>query len=87
MLLNLINLPHHIGCTYKLCERGYPLLVFGLSDIFGQFYPIAFSIISYEQEQDFYRFFCTMADFCKQVGVSPVITHLVQDASGAFHFV
>ena len=82
MLLNVVNLPHHIDCTYKLCERGFPLLVFGLSDICGHFYPIAFAIISHEQEFDFYTFFVTLLEFCKLLAISPLITHLVQDACG-----
>ncbi len=32
MMMTIIDLPHHIDCTYKLCERGFPLLVFGISD-------------------------------------------------------
>jgi len=59
MFMKVINVPHHIDCTYKLCERGFPVLVFGISDIMGQFFPIAFSIISHEQEDDFTRFFQT----------------------------
>ena len=82
MLLNVVNLPHHIDCTYKLCERGFPLLVFGFSDICGYFYPIAFAIISHEQEFDFYTFFVTLSELCKLLGISPLITHLVQDACG-----
>ena len=53
MMMTIIDLPHHIDCTYKLCERGFPLLVFGISDISGQFFPIAFTILSHEQEDDF----------------------------------
>ena len=33
MFMKVINVPHHIDCTYKLCERGFPVLVFGISDI------------------------------------------------------
>ena len=83
MMMNLIDLPHHIDCTYKLCERGYPLLVFGVSDLVGQFFPIAFAIMSHEQELDFTQFFRTLLEFCKICGVSDKVAYLVQDACGA----
>ena len=83
MMMTIIDLPHHIDCTYKLCERGFPLLVFGISDISGQFFPIAFSILSHEQEDDFSTFFRTLLDFCRLLNLSPAINHLIQDACGA----
>ena len=83
MFMKVINVPHHIDCTYKLCERGFPVLVFGISDIMGQFFPIAFSIISHEQEDDFTRFFQTLITFCLELNISPAINYLMMDACGA----
>jgi len=69
MLMQIINIPHHIDCTYKLCERGFPLIVFGLSDLAGQFFPIAYAIVSHEQEGDFTLFFQTLLLLCQQLNI------------------
>jgi hypothetical protein len=83
MFMKIINVPHHIDCTYKLCERRFPLVVFGISDIMGQFFPIALSVISHEQEQDFTKFFQTLIGFCLELDISPTINYLMMDACGA----
>jgi hypothetical protein len=83
MFMKVINVPHHIDCTYKLCERGFPLLVFGISDIMGQFFPISFRIISHEQEEDFSKFFETLLSLCVELNISPSIKLLMMDACGA----
>jgi hypothetical protein len=57
--------------------------VFGLSDIAGHFFPIAFGIISREQEIDFITFFQTLLALCKELNIQPVIKYLMQDACGA----
>jgi hypothetical protein len=69
MLMQIINIPHHIDCTYKLCERGFPLIVFGLSDLAGQFFPIAYAIVSDEEEGDFTLFFQTLLLLCQQLNI------------------
>jgi hypothetical protein len=66
-----------------LCERGFPLIVFGLSDIAGQFFPIAFGIVSHEQESDFTTFYQTLFELCEQLGIVTKINYLIQDACGA----
>ncbi|CAF0870118.1 unnamed protein product [Brachionus calyciflorus] len=47
----------HLDCTYKVVKYGFPLIVFGASDIRRKFYPICFMITSNEQEKDFIYFF------------------------------
>ena len=50
----------HIDGTYKLLKNGFPLVVIGVSDIRGQFHPIAFCITSNEEEGDFTEFYLGM---------------------------
>jgi hypothetical protein len=76
-------MPYHIDCTYKLCERGFPLIVFGLSDLAGLFFPIAFAIVSHEQEGDFTLFFQTLLMLRQHMNIVPNINYLIQDACGA----
>jgi len=48
---------HHIDCTYKIFKQGFPLLVYGVTDMVGRFHPIAFMVTSHECEEDFYLFY------------------------------
>ena len=43
----------HIDGTYKLIQNRFPVMVFGVSDIAGEFHPIAYCITSHEKEEDF----------------------------------
>lgn len=54
-LLQNLNMEttYHFDCTYNLVKYGFPLIVFGVSDIRRKFYPICFMITSNEQECDF----------------------------------
>ena len=47
----------HIDGTYKLVRNGFPVIVFGISDLQGTFHPIAFCITSNEEEVDFTEFY------------------------------
>lgn len=47
----------HLDATYKLIKNGFPLIVFGVSDIQGSFHPIAFCVTSNEEASDFYEFY------------------------------
>jgi hypothetical protein len=62
---------YHIDCTYKICERGFPMLVFGLAVKSGQFFPIAVSIISHEQTMDFVKFYQTLSKICTHLKIKP----------------
>ena len=48
---------HHYDGTYKLSRNGFIVVVWGVTDIQGQFHPIAFALVSNEQESDFTDFF------------------------------
>ena len=40
----------HTDGTYKITSHGYPLVIYGITDIQGKFHPIVFMIKSNEQE-------------------------------------
>jgi len=44
----------HIDGTYKITIQGFPLVIFGVTDLKGVFHPICFMITSHETEADFY---------------------------------
>jgi hypothetical protein len=46
----------HFDCTYKIVKVGYPLIVFGISDISRKFYPVCFMFTSHETSRDFKNF-------------------------------
>jgi hypothetical protein len=83
MFMKIINIPYHIDWTYNICERGFKLIVFGLSDLAGQFFPIAFAIVSHEQEVDFKLFFQTLLLLCQHMNFVPNINYLIQESCGA----
>ena len=47
----------HLDATYKIVKYNYPLIVFGFTDLFRKFYPVAFMFVSREQQADFEHFF------------------------------
>ena len=47
----------HLDGTYKITTNGFPLVVYGISDMHGRFHPICFMLTSHETEQDFKFFF------------------------------
>jgi hypothetical protein len=47
----------HCDGTYKIIKFGFPLIVFGISDINRKFWPVGFMFTSHEQKKDYYQFF------------------------------
>ncbi len=45
----------HCDATYKKVKVGYPLSVFGISDINRKFYPLCFMFTSSETNQDYVK--------------------------------
>jgi hypothetical protein len=43
----------HIDCPFKIIIYGFPLVVFGMTDVALKFDPIAFMVISHGIEEDF----------------------------------
>ena len=47
----------HIDGTYKITIQGFPLVVFGVSDMHGRYHPIAFMLTSNEKPIEFSVFY------------------------------
>ena len=50
----------HCDATYKVVKVGYPLIVFGMSDINRKFFPICFMFTSHEFTEDYKNFFASL---------------------------
>ena len=61
---------NHIDFTYKITEREFPLLVYGLSDIEGHFTPVAFALSSHERECDFTQFLDTLRSLSSRISTN-----------------
>ena len=48
---------NHIDGTYKITRNGFPLVVYGVTDIQGHFHPICFFVSSHENESDYKCFY------------------------------
>ena len=62
LLLNMSKFPghhavFHIDGTYKLIKNRFPVLVYGRSDVNGQFHLISIAIVSHENQELFSHFF------------------------------
>ena len=73
----------HVDCTYKLIKNGFPVLIFGISDIKGQFHPIAYNITSHEDENDFANFFNGLKDLVGSLGLAFNPRFFMQDTCDA----
>ncbi|CAF1005065.1 unnamed protein product [Brachionus calyciflorus] len=75
----------HFDCTYKIVKYGFPLIVFGCSDIRRKFYPICYFITSHEQEKDFIFFWESLIKIAKLLDIDliNIIDYLVIDADRA----
>ena len=77
------NSVNHIDGTCKITDRELPLLVFGFSDLSGQFFPVAFALVSHETGADFERFFSTLLALYKRLDIEYSPSHMMMDASSA----
>ncbi|GBM35770.1 hypothetical protein AVEN_108967-1 [Araneus ventricosus] len=53
--------------TYKLIWHGYPVLIFGSSDMNRGFYPFAIAVCNNETESDFAIIFNSVRDSCYKI--------------------
>ncbi|CAF1057830.1 unnamed protein product [Brachionus calyciflorus] len=73
LLANIFNAcTFHFDCTYKIVKYGFPVMVFGCTDIRRKFYPICYCVTSHEQEQDFTFFWNSLIEVCKQINIDLV---------------
>ena len=75
----------HLDCTYKIVKYGFPVLVFGCSDIRRKFYPICFFVTSHEQEVDFTFFWTVLIEVANlvQINLVDMIEYICVDADRA----
>ena len=59
----------HFDCTYKIVKVGYPLIVFGISDISRKFYPVCFMFTSHETSRDFKNFFRSLQKLTNMLNI------------------
>lgn len=60
--------------------NGFPLVVYGVSDLIGQFHPISFMITSHETEEHFNFFFKGLIMQCDQMNIEFHPAYIMQDA-------
>ncbi len=58
-------------------------LVFGITDIAGEFHPIAYNITSHETEIDFKNFFSALTKLAAQMGINFSPEFIMMDSSDA----
>ena len=74
----------HIDSTYKIVKYGYPLIVFGTTNMKRKFYPIAFMLTSHEQRIDFDYFWNQLFSVCIILKINiDVIKYICIDADSA----
>ena len=76
----------HCDGTYKVVKLGFPLIVFGVSDINRKFYPIAFMFSSHEQKADYLRFFKCLNMQTDMLNIKFDPKHMCIDASKAMSY-
>ena len=64
----------HIDSTFKITKNGFPLVVFGRSDINRQFRPIAFMLTSHEKECDYLFFYECLIQLAKNLILDLILT-------------
>jgi ribosome biogenesis protein Nip4 len=76
----------HCDATYKIVKIGFPLIVFGMSDINRKFYPLAFAFSSHEQNEDFRKFFINLTKITMKLNITLAPKFMCIDASKAMAF-
>ena len=73
----------HIDGTYKITNRAFPVIIFGISDMSGHFFPVAFALVSHETKLDFSRFFVALFTLCERLDIVYNPPFIMMDASMA----
>jgi hypothetical protein len=71
---------YHIDCTYKCMRQGFPLLIFGRTDMSGHFHPISFSIVSHENREDFTKVYKALKNLAIKLDIEFEPDFIMQDA-------
>lgn len=74
----------HLDATYKIIKYFYPVIIFGITDLNHEFFPIVFIITSHEKAADYVHFLSTLKQLVqKLLKVNFKPSHMVVDASKA----
>ena len=73
----------HIDGTYKLIKNRFQVMVLGITDIAGEFHPIAYCVTSHEKEEDFIAFFSAVKKLSTELELDFNPDFLMMDASDA----
>jgi hypothetical protein len=65
--------------TYKNTIQGFPLVVFGVTDLKGVFHPKCSMITSHETEEDFYYMYHGLHIQCEMMELEWCLSFLMQD--------
>ena len=71
---------HHIDGTYKITRNGFPLILYGVTDIQGHFHPICFVVSSHENETDYEHFYDGLIRLADQLNLEFSPDYIMQDA-------
>lgn len=75
LLLNVQNgCVFHFDCTYKIVKYGFPVIVFGCTDIRRKLYPICYFVTSHEQECDYNVFWGSLIEIMSLIKIDLVNT-------------
>jgi hypothetical protein len=77
---------YHCDATYKIVKIGFPLVIFGMSDINRKFYSLAFAFTSHEQHKDFCKFFINLKKLAIQLNIVFDPKFMCIDASKSLAF-
>ena len=73
----------HVDGTYSLIKNRFPVFFIGITDIDGQFFPIAFCITSNEKEIDYLEFFNGVKKQAKLMNIRFKPEYIMLDAASA----
>ena len=76
-----VGVVFHCDATYKIVKVGYPLIVFGISDINRKFYPLCFMFACYETNQDYVKFFKSLKKLAILLNIKLSPEYMCIDAS------
>jgi hypothetical protein len=73
----------HIDGTHGIVKNRFPLVVFGITDRQGHFFPIAFMLTSFETSYDFDLFYEEIINLSESLDLYFNPEFIMQDASSA----
>jgi hypothetical protein len=66
-----------------LTSHGYPLVIFGITDIQGKFHPVVFMLTSHEKRIDFHHLYSGLVKIAEELEINFDPKFIMQDACKA----